>query len=112
MGWMRAGTITTAATPHSLTGVTKTGPGATLLIGVSDGSTVIYLCVVSSGCDAPLGMQSGNITDDQITASSHLLLHEAHNARFNNTMDTWMAASNRRGEYLKINATLIGSPSL
>ena len=66
--------------------------------------------LVSQSGPIALGMESGAIQDDKITASTFKTGYEARKARLNRN-SCWMPMQNRDTEYIKINFTSVTSVS-
>ena len=69
-----------------------------------------YFSSVSQSGPIALGMESGAIPDDKITASTFKTGYEARKARLNRN-SCWMPLQNRNTEYIKINFTSVTNVS-
>ncbi|XP_048249483.1 uncharacterized protein LOC124117067 [Haliotis rufescens] len=64
--------------------------------------TTLTALTESTQCDAPLGFENGNITDDQFSASSSLNSRYTANAARLNVGDGWVAQQSNGTEYLQV----------
>lgn len=62
---------------------------------------IIYFKLSDGDCFEPLGMESGEILDSDISASTTYFLNYASNARLNNDK-FWMPSANDNQQFLQV----------